>query len=161
MDSLRHQTIRHRSLAHRDLCRGCTEAAGIGSKRTLTKIYEHAPWQSVEELSAVIPGRREAAGPESSNIGISCFSGFRVPAFGRPRNDGGEFFSILLGLIRREPAALHHAAAHDLIRLAGTPALAHTDRAVRLKLTGAPGAPVGAEPRRLLLLCGHATRKQQ
>jgi hypothetical protein len=68
--------------------------------------------------------------------------------------------SIELGLICREPAALRHAAAHDLIRLAGILALAHTDRAVRLKLTGAPGAAVGAEPRRRLL-CGHATRKQK
>jgi hypothetical protein len=65
-----------------------------------------------------------------------------------------------LGLILREPAALRHAGAHGLIRLAGIPALAHADRAVRLKLTGAPGAAVGAEPRRRLL-CGHATRKQQ
>jgi hypothetical protein len=65
-----------------------------------------------------------------------------------------------LGLIRREPAALRHAAAQDRIRLAGIPALAHTDRTVHLELTGAPVAAVGAEPRRLLL-CGHATRKQK
>jgi hypothetical protein len=67
---------------------------------------------------------------------------------------------LRLGLIRREPAALRHAATHGLIRLAAVPALAHTDRAVRLELTVAPGAAVGAEPRRLLL-CGHATRKQK
>ena len=43
---------------------------------------------ATEEASAVIPGRREAAGPESRYIGISCVSGFRARAFGAPRNDG-------------------------------------------------------------------------
>jgi hypothetical protein len=33
--------------------------------------------------AAVIPGRREAAGPESRNIKIYRFSGFRVRAFRR------------------------------------------------------------------------------
>jgi hypothetical protein len=36
-----------------------------------------------------------AAGPESSNSGIPGFSGFRVCAFGAPRNDAGGFFNSL------------------------------------------------------------------
>jgi hypothetical protein len=32
-----------------------------------------------------------AADPESSNSGIPCLSGFRVRAFGAPRNDDGGF----------------------------------------------------------------------
>jgi len=40
-----------------------------------------------EKLSAVIPGRREAAGPESRKAGNPDVSGFRVRAFGAPRND--------------------------------------------------------------------------
>ncbi len=36
-------------------------------------------------LSLVIPGRREAPGPES--ITPACDYGFRVRAFGAPRND--------------------------------------------------------------------------
>jgi hypothetical protein len=39
----------------------------------------------VAKHSAVIPGRREAANPES--ITTAAEDGFRVPAFGRPRND--------------------------------------------------------------------------
>jgi len=81
--------------------------------------------QAAEKLSAVIPGRRHervyarlrramAAGPESSNTGISCFSGFRVRAHsasktrvnalvGAPRNDGQSFFSKLLIEEREKP----------------------------------------------------------
>jgi hypothetical protein len=36
---------------------------------------------------AVIPGRREAAGPESRQAGIFSVTGFRARAFGAPRND--------------------------------------------------------------------------
>jgi hypothetical protein len=37
-------------------------------------------WRVAKKLAAVIPGRREAAGPESRKIGISCFldSGFAL-----------------------------------------------------------------------------------
>jgi hypothetical protein len=45
---------------------------------------------------AVIPGPREARSPESRETGSLCVSGFRVPAFGRPRNDGGEIGANLL-----------------------------------------------------------------
>jgi hypothetical protein len=31
-------------LAHGVICCGCTKAVGIGAKRTLTKIYEYAPY---------------------------------------------------------------------------------------------------------------------
>ena len=46
--------------------------------------------------TAVIPGRREAASPESINTDPSDpittqEYGFRAPAFGRPRNDGCGF----------------------------------------------------------------------
>src|SRR5690349_3857489 len=37
--------------------------------------------------TAVTPGRRAAAGPESMHIAICCRYGFRARAFGTPRND--------------------------------------------------------------------------
>jgi hypothetical protein len=55
---------------------------------------------SIEKPSAVIPGRREAAGPESRKTGNSDVSGFRARAFGAPRNDVLEFFSTLLALLQ-------------------------------------------------------------
>jgi hypothetical protein len=52
-------------------------------------------------IAAVIPGRAEGANPESRNIGIGSFSGFRVRRFAAPRNDVWGFFSNLLERIRR------------------------------------------------------------
>ena len=46
-------------------------------------------------LSVVIPGRREAASPES--ITTAREYGFRARAFGAPRNDDGVLFNHLVG----------------------------------------------------------------
>jgi hypothetical protein len=72
--------------------------------------------QAAEKLSVVIPGRREAAGPESSNIGISCFSGFRVRAFGAPRNDRRRVFSAAcqIGDGRAAAPVAHSASSRTM-----------------------------------------------
>jgi hypothetical protein len=55
----------------------------------------------LKEPTAVIPGRREAAGPESRTSGFSGVSGFRARAFGAPRNDVSSSFSNLLAALIR------------------------------------------------------------
>ena len=55
-----------------------------------------ACWLLAEFLSPVIPGHREAVGPESRAKFAIRSSGFRARAFSAPRNDRGEFFSKLL-----------------------------------------------------------------
>jgi hypothetical protein len=44
----------------------------------------------VEAHSAVIPGPAEGRNPESRKAGSPGVTGFRVRAFGAPRNDGAK-----------------------------------------------------------------------
>jgi hypothetical protein len=49
--------------------------------------------RATEKVRGVIPGRAEGANPESRTAGNPDVTGFRAPAFGRPRNDRGRIFS--------------------------------------------------------------------
>src|SRR5262249_61681058 len=68
------------------------------------------------ELSVVIPGRREAADPESSRSGGSRLAGFRARACGAPRNDGLGAVALaergLAGIGHLDPSLIGGGARH-------------------------------------------------
>src|SRR5689334_9806681 len=62
--------------------------------------FQHAAFPTSQPRALrVIPGRREAASPESRHARNSNYSGFRVRAFGAPRNDRRQaYWKISLNL---------------------------------------------------------------
>ena|SRR6187402_2928333 len=103
-------------------------AAGLVPEVPLADVDLDVFWQFVEKPSAVIPGRREAADPESRKAGNPDVLDSGFAPFGAPRNDGPEFFSSLLnrtdvagtpaGRVIRPPAVgtPHHATTTEARR---------------------------------------------
>src|ERR1044071_2070238 len=76
-------------------------------RRSFAYKRKASPSRAGRASGLVIPGRREAAGPESRAVGIACHYGFRVRAFGAPRNDRREIFNSPLHTHNRLGGVAH------------------------------------------------------